>query len=183
MKKKQYLIIIAIFIIGIAFQVYQTNQNTFQSDWISQENSKEPTINNKLTVHLAGEFNYPGIYQIEENTRVIDAIKLAGGATKKADLNKTNLAAFIKDGQKIHLKPIKTQTNEKPAPKKTFQKININKASFNKLCQINGVGPSIANKIILYRNETGPFKSINDIKKIKGISKKKFQKLKDSITI
>ena len=64
-----------------------------------------------------------------------------------------------------------------------IDKININTATAEELQQIEGIGKSIADRIVKYREEHGPFKSTEDIKSVKGIGTKKFEAIKDRITI
>jgi competence protein ComEA len=79
-------------------------------------------------------------------------------------------------------KPDKSKP-DKSKPDSTLNKININTAGKDKLCEIKGIGPSAAGRIIDYRKEKGLFKSIEDLKNIKGIGPKTFEKLKDSICV
>lgn len=140
----------------------------------------------KIKIHIAGEILNPGIYEIEENARVDDAIKLAGGTTESADLDKINLAYEIFDGEKIYIPSIFDEEMEYNVSSGNVQgngKININKADIQELQKISGIGESLANRIISYREENGKFSSVEDIKNVSGIGEKKFENIKDQIVV
>jgi competence protein ComEA len=145
----------------------------------------------KVTVHISGCVIKQGVYTVNCNDRVIDVVKLAGGARNNADLGQVNLAEMVKDGQKITI-PVKEilipeAKGEKNKAKKTKTtkagKINLNTADEKALCQVNGIGPSTAKKIIEYRKQNGAFSQIEALLKVKGIGKRKFEKMKGEIQI
>ena len=134
-----------------------------------------------------------------ENSRVNDAINIAGGATDKADLTNVNLAYVLADAMKIVIpkKEVKKSTNiikNTPAVITTTMssfettvqgnnKININIATKEQLKTLTGIGDSTAQKIIDYRNEKGIFEKIEDIKNVSGIGDSKYEKIKDKISV
>ena len=128
-------------------------------------------------IDIKGEVVAPGYYELEYESRVKDAIKVAGGETENADLSGINLAMKLADGEEIII-PAKTK-----GEKSHSEKININTADMYTLCKLDGIGEATASDIIEYRNEKGGFKNITDLKKIKGIGVKKFNKIKDKITV
>ncbi len=142
-----------------------------------------------IVVHITGEINKPGVIELEEGARVIDAIKVAGGTTSKADLTQINLAYALRDGQKIYIPNVEDQNKEIEHITTDFEnntkagKININMANEKELQELPGVGPSIATKIIKYREENGGFENIEDLQKIKGIGKAKYDELKNFIEV
>lgn len=145
-----------------------------------------------IMVDVGGEVNDPKVVELEEGSRVEDAIMAAGGVTEDADLMDINRAAFIEDGDKI-LIPKKidessgdvlissSQSSSKGGYSSYSGKININTAGSEELQQLDGVGPATAEKIIEYRETTGRFKSIEDIKNVSGIGDKTFEKMKEDI--
>jgi competence protein ComEA len=147
-----------------------------------------------LMVDIKGEVKKPGVYQSSQGERVIDVIRRAGGLTNKADEGQVNFAAHVQDEMVINI-PIKGQLNVASsttsslttATSKTdnsnISKINLNQADENELQNLPGIGPSKAAAIISYRNENGPFQTIDDLKKISGIGDKTFDKLKESIIV
>lgn len=113
-----------------------------------------------------------------------DAIKIAGGATADIDFEKLNLAYELSDGEKVYIPSIfdeEMEYNIGSNVKNT--KVNINKATASELETINGIGPSLAEKIIAYRNENGRFASVEDLKNISGIGEKKFESIKDAVVV
>lgn len=146
-----------------------------------------------IMVDVGGEVNDPKVVELEEGSRVEDAINAAGGVTENADLMDINRAAFLEDGDKI-LIPKKTdestsdvsgsssqQSSSKGGYSSYFGKININTAGSEELQQLDGVGPATAEKIIEYRETAGRFKNIEDIKNVSGIGDKTFEKMKENI--
>lgn len=145
----------------------------------------------KIRIFISGEVKNPGVVTIENSKRLIDAIDLLGGFTEEADLNKINLAMTIEDemhyiipkiGEEINNNNENvTQNNTKS--QEDNSKININIANVSDLDKLPGVGEATANKILNYREEKGQFKSIEEIKNVNGIGDKKYEDIKDMITI
>ena len=137
----------------------------------------------KITVFVSGAVYEPGIIELPSGSRANDAIKAAGGSTNDADFDRMNLAARINDGQHIAVprkgQPAIAATNseENKAP------ININVASLAELDSLPGVGVATAQLIVDYRTERGPFKSIDDLGKVKGIGPAKLAKLRPLIAV
>ena len=219
-KNKKTIILIIIILGLITGNIYQYLKN---KEKIS-EKEEELTILTNLEikeqkeekelfkVDIKGEINYPGIYEIEEGKRVIDAINLAGGLTKNADTKANNLSLkvidemviiiYSKDQIKEFTKTkeeeekliencqkeennIKNDTCIKQEPINTKEKtsVSINNATLEELMTIPGIGSSKAQKIIEYRNNNGPFTTIEDIKNVSGIGDGVYAKIKDYITI
>lgn len=149
----------------------------------------------EIIVHITGEVNKPGIVTLKENSRIADAINEAGGATRNADLNKINLAYILEDGQKIYIpnKSEKIENNEyiidgsgnnaKSNNLKEVGKVNINEAMQTELEQLPGIGPSLAIRIIEYREQNGKFNNVEDLQNVKGIGNAKFNDIKDKVTV
>ncbi|RKY01656.1 ComEA family DNA-binding protein [Candidatus Poribacteria bacterium] len=142
-----------------------------------------------ITVHLTGCVRKPDVYEVEEGTRLFELLRKAGGPTEEADLEAVNLAMILRDGQRVFIpsrsrraKPghIPLKTLSKPSP---TGKVNLNTASKEELESLPGIGPKLAERIIEYRRSRGGFRSIEEIKAVKGIGEKKFQALKDLITV
>lgn len=145
-------------------------------------------------VDVKGEIKQPGVYPAGQNERVMDVIQKAGGLTDNADSSQVNFAAHVEDAMVIYI-PAKGETpvnapaaNPAPAAAKSTPgssggKININKADENELQNLPGIGPAKATAIVQYRQDNGPFQTIDDLKKISGIGDKTFEKLKESISV
>ena len=150
-----------------------------------------------VIIHITGAVKSPGVYQLKSTDRVVDALKIAGGATEEGNLDAVNLAALLKDGQKIIipykiLKISEAENNENlykniedmyPSSATTSGKININTANSSTLQTLPGIGPVLSERIIEYRNQNGLFGIIDDIKDVSGIGEKKFEGIKDLICV
>lgn len=188
------------------------NQNSYEPQ--NPESSIEEL--NIIFVHICGEVNNPDVYEVREDARLIDVIKLAGGLTKDAAGDFVNQASKISDGQQIYI-PSKSETKDKtPAEysvlaendaintgtgsqqnntttnsnsvgngneESTQGKVNLNTASRDELMTLTGIGEAKADSIISYREEHGGFKTIEEIKNIKGIKDSVFNKISDEITV
>lgn len=203
-KKKIAIIVVIISIIIIVLYMYLKNNYLDEYSKYEEEVNNEEITNEEVVkyeekeiiiVHISGEVVSPGVINLYEGARVIDAINAAGGTTQKADLNEVNLAHVIEDGDKIIIPNVENKENiivsneynivssEKQTKSDGKMIININKASKEELQQLQGIGESIANRIIEYRRENGKFKQIEDLKNVKGIGESKYNKIKDNITL
>jgi len=143
-----------------------------------------------ITVHIKGEVNNPNVYKLSSDSRIEDAIEIAGGTTSKAMVEYVNLAEKLTDGQEIII-PSKEQIAKNPkftVTNKTSTSskgsiVNINTANIQELCNLPGIGEATAKKIIDYRNTKGRFNTKEDIMKVNGIGPSKFQSMKDLISI
>lgn len=160
----------------------------------------------RIFVHVCGAVKKEGVYELSPDARVVDAIRAAGGCTKKAASFGINQAEALKDGVQVYVPTkaeIKKETNgvgslasfgtEGVRTGLSSQGmnpggggdalININLATKEELMKLNGVGEAKAELIITYRQAKGGFKDIKDIMKIKGIKQKFFDKIKDKICV
>lgn len=142
-----------------------------------------------LIVDVAGEVVRPGVYELAPNSRVIDAVKAAGGAKSNADLSLLNLARVVKDGEQIYVekkyfvsatKNVRTKSGSNV---RSSGPINLNRASAKDLEALPGIGPVLAARILEYRRANGSFISIEDLSKVPGIGPSKLAKFKDLIRI
>lgn len=147
-----------------------------------------------IKIHITGEVVNEGIVILKEGDRIEDAINKAGGTTQNADLSKVNLAYVLEDAQKVYIPSLYEEIEEyvdESAGESVVEKdvgskggkINLNKATVEELQTISGVGESTANKIISYRNTNGKFKSIEELKNVSGIGDKKFEDIKEFVTV
>ena len=145
----------------------------------------------KIKVYICGYINNSGVYELNTGTRVIDLIDLAGGAKIDAYLESINLAEVLKDGQKVYI-PSKEEAsnpgnsiflNGSAGNNSKSNIININSAGESELELLPGIGPELARRIIDYRTNAGSFKSKEDLKNVTGIGEKKFNAIKDLITV
>jgi competence protein ComEA len=204
-EHKFYLIIAVLLILGsfYYFYVYVDEELPLNSSISQVDNKqlsdakdtekKEPP--EKIMVDVKGQIKLPGVYLSNSGERVIDVINRAGGLTDQADQSKVNFAEHVHDEMLVYIPAIGEEGISTPgtsggAPMttsggtgQTQGKININKATESELQTLPGIGPAKAAAIIEYRNTSGPFKAVEDIKNISGIGDKTFEKLKDSIAV
>ncbi len=142
----------------------------------------------QVTVDVAGAVKVPGVYTLPANSRVMDAIKAAGDKLKGADVSDINLARIVKDGEQIYIyPPSKSGSAIRISPQRAKAKatgpIALNRASAKELESLDGIGPVLAARIIAYRNQNGPFLSIDDLMKVSGIGTVKFAQFKEKLRI
>lgn len=139
-----------------------------------------------LTVHVAGAVVSPGLYKLPEGSRVADAVDKAGGPATGASLDNLNLAARLKDGEKVMVSPGSPSPETGPSivpPSAAGSQVNINTAGTEELESLPGVGPSLAAGIIRYREENGQFSSLDELDNVDGIGAKRLESLRDLVTI
>lgn len=155
--------------------------------------TKEP-----IAVHVIGAVPRPGLYEFAEGARVQDAIDAAGGLLSSADVDSINLATLLEDGQQLNI-PYKAGeessagggdtglelpgATDEPSSDNGGELININTATLDELDSLPGIGPTIAQRIIDYREENGPFQQIEDIMNVSGVGPSTFDQIKDLITV
>jgi len=140
----------------------------------------------RIKVYITGAVAAPGVYELDEGSRIEDALSLAGGPTAEADMVRVNLAARLKDEQQIIVPKIGETIDNLPAVGQNENKdarININTADQTELMKLPGVGVVTAGNIIAYRTEHGDFKTIEDIQNVTRIGEKTFERLKELITV
>ena len=177
-------------------EVIEGSEETIENKIINENNiDGEGEGVEEIIVHITGEVNKPGIVILNKNSRIADAINKAGGATKEADLNQINLAYILEDGQKIYI-PNKNEKIDEDEyitegnrnnignnNSKEGEKVNINEAMQTELEELPGIGPSLASRIIEYREQNGDFKKIEELQNVKGIGDAKYNDIKDKVTV
>jgi len=145
----------------------------------------------RLFVHVGGAVQRPGLYRLSDGARVDDAVQAAGGVLEDADLDALNLAARVKDGDKV-LVPSRSGTAEgSPGGPQNGSGgggaqgglVNLNTATIADLETLPGIGPAIAQRIIDFRSSNGGFRKVEDLLEVSGIGPKTFEKLRDHVTV
>lgn len=140
-------------------------------------------------VYVCGAVHVPGVYELQANARVFEAIRAAGGITEEADPDMVNQAAVVTDGGQIYVPTAGEEqaqssgVGETGANSTDNSKVNINTASEEELMTLSGIGEAKAAAILKYREEHGRFQSIDELMEIEGIKEGVFGKIKDDITI
>ena len=139
-------------------------------------------------VHVTGAVRRPGVYRVPGWARLDAAIRRAGGATARADLQGVNLAAKVADGQQVVVparaaggEPGVPATGAVTADGATSGPISLNTATVEQLDQLEGIGPTTAQKILDWRKQHGGFSSVDDLRQISGIGPKRFESLKEKV--
>jgi competence protein ComEA len=140
-----------------------------------------------IIVHISGSVMNPGVYALPRSSRVQDAVQAAGGLLPEADDQILNLAALLKDGERIKV-PSRRPTAAALIPGSATltpgsQLININWATQAELESLPGIGPEMAKRILEYRDQNGPFESIEAIQQVSGIGPATYAQLQDQITV
>lgn len=193
----------------ISESIVKKNTNSVDSDKknkivsisdVVEESDIAKTGIKKLVVDIKGQIKNPGTYEVNQGTRVIDVIKIAGGLTAFSDTSLINLSKKVFDEMVIivHSKDdvIKINSNKTEPPAKiennasidnsassVSKVVNINTASLTELTTLSGIGDSKAQDIIDYRNSNGDFKTIDEIMNVTGIGESLFAKIKENITV
>lgn len=185
MRKKFLISLVVLFLVLVSGFL-----NIFKDNSVEKETENIPIIEEHkveesgITVYVYGAVNHPGILKIPEGSKFADAIDKSGGALMTADLSKVDMNEVLNDGQQINVpdKPLKIINGE------GFigggeGKININTALEKELDKLPGVGPALAQAIVDYRTNNGDFKSLEDLKKVKGIGESKYKKIEPCIEL
>lgn len=193
------MVIIIVLIFSISNYIKQQKVYVLSDDteeniiWDHNENNMiEQSEAGKIVVHIEGEVEKPGVYELKKDSRVYDAIDAAGGLLKDADRRRINLAKKITDEEYIYIAN-KNEENIEITYRENLlmptdvientNLININRANIMELKELPGIGDVLAGRIIEYRDEKGGFKSIEEIKNVSGIGDKRFSDIKDKVTI
>jgi competence protein ComEA len=139
-----------------------------------------------LIVDVAGAVRKPGVYEFAQGERVVDAIERAGGPMPKADLSLLNLAAMLVDGTQILVPKTGPPVAGAPGgavPGSSGGLVNINTASATELETLSGIGEVLAGTIVEYRDQNGPFVSVDDLLDVSGIGPATLEEIRDQVTV
>jgi competence protein ComEA len=150
----------------------------------------------ELYVHVAGAVRKPGLIRLPSGTRVATALERAGGPTRRADLTLVNLAARLQDGQQIVV-PVAgaaggagatgggagaaTGGAANRAGSVAGAKLHLSTATAEQLDEVDGIGPTLAERIVEYRDEHGGFRSLEGLAEVEGIGEKRLATLRDAL--
>lgn len=183
-EQKRGLIIIFALTIGLAGFFFLNSRPTAEPVLIQEtnigKNQKDLIdIPTKLIVNVAGRVKNPGVYQLPQGSRVVDAIEAAGMQLKGVDISDINLARLLVDGEQVLVGGTKL-TSKQITPKKftSDNPLDINRATITQLDTLPGIGPVTAQRIIGYRTKVGRINSIDELKKISGLGGSKFEEIK-----
>jgi competence protein ComEA len=132
-------------------------------------------------VHVAGAVRRPGLYRLRDGARVAAAVRRAGGALARADVHAINLAARVQDGQQVVVPTIAAagaQPSEAPGG---AGPISLGSATVDQLDQLDGIGPTLAERIVEHRQASGGFASLDQLADVEGIGEKRLAALKSAL--
>jgi competence protein comEA helix-hairpin-helix repeat region len=213
-KAKQYKIALGLGLLGViaaGFILLQgrdqggtdvqqlTEQTSSSSSYMNEKSNKSNEISQAetedqlVTVDVKGAVKKPGVYQLQSNSRVHDALEKAGGLTDEADLKSVNQAQKLSDEAVVYVAKVGenavdvTTSAPASATSGTGQAksalVNLNTATEADFQTISGIGQKRAQDIIAYREANGRFKSVDDLKNVSGIGAKTLEKLKEYVTV
>jgi competence protein ComEA len=143
-----------------------------------------------MIVDVTGLVRKPGVYEFPAGSRVIDAVERAGGAKQGADLSLLNLAAPLADGQQIVVPKegagvpgVVGSTVPGSVPSSAGAPININTASAVELEELSGIGEVLAAAVVAYRDEHGPFTSVDQLEDVSGIGPSTLEEIRAQVTV
>ncbi|HZO49296.1 MAG TPA: ComEA family DNA-binding protein [Gaiellaceae bacterium] len=147
----------------------------------------------RLVVDVVGAVRRPGLYRLAEGARVADAVRRAGGATRRADLAAVNLAAPLVDGQQVVV-PLRASSppgaasagsaapGGSAASATTGVRVSLSSATAEQLDALPGIGPVTAQRIVEWRATHGPFRSVDALDEVPGIGPARIEQLRDLVT-
>lgn len=202
--KKYKWFIVGSCVIAIVILIYArglVNDKEEENEWtIPSEEEQVPEVTKERLVpepdvrnlvDVKGAVENPGVYEVMLDERVIDVIEKAGGLKEGADETKINFAGRVTDEMVLYIpligeegeNMIVSAGSSSTSTSQGEDKININKATSDELQNLPGIGPSKAEAIIAYREESGLFQTIDDLKLVTGIGDKTFEKMQEMISV
>lgn len=195
-----YIVMVAGFIVGAVCMwalsplLNQDNTGEVENEWLLEDkgfeegvetSQEEVNSSDDVMVDIKGEVKDPGVYELKNTQRIVDAIQVAGGFLSEADQQQVNLAQKLTDEMVIYIPKVGEESvSSLPTLNDGNEgKINLNQATVEQLETLPGIGPTKAEDILSFREENGSFKAIEDLKEISGIGEKTFEKLKDLISV
>ncbi|WP_307842016.1 ComEA family DNA-binding protein [Salinibacterium sp. SWN1162] len=133
-----------------------------------------------LFVHVTGAVVRPGLFELAEGSRVIDAIAAAGGFTEDANRDQLNLARVLTDGEQF---AVPAAGDEADAATASDGRVNLNTADAAALDTLPRIGPAMAARILAWREANGRFTSIDDLRNVAGIGDATFDGLRELVTV
>jgi competence protein ComEA len=145
-------------------------------------------VSAEVYVHVAGAVRRPGLVRVPAGSRVAEALARAGGPVRRADLTGVNLAAQVDDGQQIVVPVAGALPGAGAAgasgPSGALHagvKPSLGSATEEQLDEIDGIGPTLAERIVEYRTENGGFRSLDELQDVDGIGEKRFETLREAL--
>ena len=203
---RRLVLFVFLFVLAIAAILVSLNSAKPYKSSSTQEESTNSAANSSVEssltiqkpnifVHVVGEVVNPGIFMVQSQSRLFDAIFAAGGLTKLADQSSINLAREVSDGEQIVVfavgsggsigsgAGISGSLANGGGSMQSKALVSLNRASQLELESLPGVGPTLAGRMIDWRTANGGFKKKEDLLKVSGIGQKLFASMKDKLTL
>lgn len=193
------IVVACIVLVVLALVRFVPTETSASQDFEAPAQAEEQTASEQdsdvrqVGVDVEGAVASPGLYLVSADARVNDAVAAAGGMTSDADRQRVNLAQKVEDGMQVYVPsreevPAATGITTTGAGQASSSgaskgKVNLNTASAEELQTLSGIGPSLSQRIIDYRQANGPFKSVDDLRKVSGIGDTRFKSLKDLVCV
>ena len=169
-------VIFLVFVVVIGMSAIEQNNaifyNSLNGTTISTTTESTSIEESKVKVSLSGQVQVPGEYMITKGSYLDEAIELSGGLTSLADTDCFDFYLTIEQDINIYIAPVTEN-----------EKISINDASKEELMNLTGIGKTLAERIIAYKEEDGGFEYLEELMNVDGIGKSIFNKIKDQICL
>jgi competence protein ComEA len=136
-----------------------------------------------LYVHVLGAVERPGLYVLDLEARLVDAVAAAGGTTDDADLTAVNLARVLADGEQIVVPTMGAASDATGAAPPGDDRVDLNTADQAALETLPRIGPALAERIIAWREENGRFQSVDDLLAVPGIGEKLLAGIREGVRV
>jgi competence protein ComEA len=147
--------------------------------------TRAPVAPAEVVIDVAGAVRRPGLYRLRQGSRVADAVRRAGGATRRADLSLLNLAQLVSDGEQVIVPrrgaAVAAAAGGASGAAPATGPVHLNSATVEQLDTLPGVGPVTAQKIVDYRTKHGAFSSVDELDAIPGIGPARLDQLRDLV--
>jgi competence protein ComEA len=188
----------AVLVVVLAFQLLRGGDDpgpqrlTIQPSGVAREAVSPPPVRAKaLMVQVAGEVRKPGVYSLPAGTRGADAVERAGGLTSRADQAGVNLVAPLRDGQQVIVPRRGATAGAAVASSGAVAgggagapaaPVSLSSATIEQLDTVDGIGPTLAQRIVEYRQAHGGFRSVDELNQVGGIGEKRMAALRKAVT-
>jgi len=138
-----------------------------------------------VVVHVVGAVRHPGVYRLPAGSRTRDAVRRAGGASRRADLGSVNLATRLADGEQVRVPQRATPVAVTAGPATTAPAaiVHLNSATAEQLDTLDGIGPGLAQRIVDYRDAHGGFGSVDELDEVSGIGPVRLESLRPRLAL
>lgn len=179
-------LVLVLIALGVAVLITALTPRGVEAVVTAEEPPSVAVVDSSIYVHVLGRVADPGLYALPEGARVIDAISFAGGLAEDADPAGVNLARLLVDGEQLYV-PAEGEEPLAPGGGGTAGtvggRVNLNAADSTTLQTLPRIGPSLAGRIVAWREANGRFASVDDLLAVSGIGESTLAGLRDLITV